>query len=68
MNTPVLDNFLSMVSASGSEVLFKVTLPSGAEKVLDVNLLWRELKDSLNELEKLAKDKSITARGGLGGQ
>ena len=45
-----------------------VKLPDGTTRSCDVNMVWRELKQDLLEIEQRLKDKAITRAGGLGGR
>ena len=50
LETPLLDKFLSMTAASGTDTLFTVRLPSGESATIDMNALFREIHFSLHSL------------------
>ncbi len=50
LETPLLDKFLAMTHASGTETLFTVRLPSGEMAQMDMNAMFREIHFSLHSL------------------
>lgn len=50
LETPLLDKFLAITAASGTETLFTVRMPSGEMAQVDMNALFREIHFSLHSL------------------
>ena len=50
LETPLLDKFMAMTSASGTETMFSVRLRDGSMAQIDMNALFREIHFSLHSL------------------
>ncbi len=50
LETPLLDKFVSMTSASGTETIFSVRLQDGSMAQIDINAVFREIHFSLHSL------------------
>ena len=64
---PILEHFLAVCSAAGSEVHYVVRTPDG-EETINMNVPWAEIHAAIRNLERLSEQRSIpdTAAGGLG--
>lgn len=50
LETPLLDKFIGITRASGTETLFTVRLPSGESAQVDMNQLFHEIHNALHSL------------------
>jgi hypothetical protein len=50
LETPLLDKFIAITRASGTETLFTVRLPSGESAQIDINAVFREIHEALHSL------------------
>ena len=64
---PECEHFLALANASGTEVLYSATTPTGETVSCNMTAVIAEVLKAVRDLEKLVEAKSITDRGGLGG-
>lgn len=64
---PVLEHFIAITQASGTETMFTVRSPDGEVVSLNLNDVFKELHDGFRALERLVDARTITDRGGMGG-
>jgi len=50
LETPLLDKFMAMTSATGTETIFSVRLRDGSMAQIDMNALFREIHAAVHAL------------------